>query len=338
MKRLILLLNILLLATFSTFSQSDSLVFINGDDMVGEVKTMHRNVLMVKTKYSDKDFSIEWDGVKEIYTETYFLVSLADGRRYNGSLKSTKDGKVAIIIYVGNPIEVELSEIVYLEDIDKGFWSRLSFSIDVGFDLTKANNLKQFSVNTSLGYKADRWTFMSKYSNHYSSQDEIDAISNAEGDLDFKYFMRKDYYPSITVNFLSSSEQKLNLRTTTELGMGKFIIHSNHSYWGASVGGTFNVERYENEDKRDSWELYFGTELNLFNIGDLSLLNRVKAYKSVTETGRFRADFKLEAKYKMPFDDDFYIKLSTTVNYDNKPVEGASDMDYTLHTGFGWEW
>ena len=339
MNRIVLLLILLFMGALSVSSQIDSLVFINGDDMVGEVKTMNRNVLMVKTKYSDKDFAIEWDGVKEIYTESYYLVSLSDGRRYNGSLKSMGEGRVAIVIYVGKPIIVDMDDIVYLDDIDVHFWSRLSFTIDMGLDLAKANDFAQLTIKTSLGYKANRWSIKSKYSNHFSRQNDIDDIRSSDGTIDFKYFMRRDLYPLVTVNFMSSSEQKLDLRTTSELGLGKFLKHNNNYYWGISVGGTYNVERYEDvEGKRESWEMFVGSELNLFNIGDLDLLNKVLVYRSFTETGRWRADFNLDIKYEMFFDDDFYIIFGTKVNYDNKPAEGASEIDYTFHTGFGWEW
>ena len=84
-------------------------------------------------------------------------------------------------------------------------------------------------------------------------------------------------------------------------------------------------------------EGFIGSELSLFDIGDLNLKNSVIAYPSFTEPGRWRVDFDFDAKYEMPFDDDFYIKAGFTINYDNQPVEGSSDMDYVIHTGFGWE-
>ena len=40
----------------------------------------------------------------------------------------------------------------------------------------------------------------------------------------------------------------------------------------------------------------------------------------------------------MWFDDDFYIKLSYSLNYDNQPTEGSTDTDYVFQTGFGWKW
>jgi hypothetical protein len=59
-------------------------------------------------------------------------------------------------------------------------------------------------------------------------------------------------------------------------------------------------------------------------------------YPSLTESGRVRADFVFDAKYDLPR--DFYIQLGLTVNYDNKPVEGAEDRDYVFQTTFGWKW
>ena len=42
-----------------------------------------------------------------------------------------------------------------------------------------------------------------------------------------------------------------------------------------------------------------------------------------------------DLKYDLPL--DFYIRLGYTLNYDNKPVEGATESDYVLQTSFGWE-
>ena len=97
MKKLSLFLAIVISAVVNMQAQTDSLIMTNQNYIVGEVKTMDRGVLTVKTGYSDSDFKIEWDGIKEIYTDTYFLITLGDGSRYNGVLESVETGKVTII-------------------------------------------------------------------------------------------------------------------------------------------------------------------------------------------------------------------------------------------------
>ncbi len=300
---------------------------------------MDRNVLKVKTSYSDSDFAIEWDSIEEIYTDTYFLISLADGSRYNGNIKSLEKGKIAIISAGEQLAEVAINDIVFLDDLSQGFWSQLYASIDIGLDLTKANNLRQVSMRSTLGYTAEIWNLNASFNTLNSSQDEVEDIKRTDGGVGFKYFLARDWYPLISFDFLSNTEQKLDLRTSWKFGMGKYVIHTNSAYWGFSLGANNNNEKFSDETSiKNSWEAFIGTELNLFNIGDLNLFTKLIAYPSLTESGRLRSDMNVDLKYEMPFDDDFYIKIGTTVNYDNRPVAGASEMDYVFHTGFGWEW
>ncbi|HCY80319.1 MAG TPA: hypothetical protein DHV22_01275, partial [Xanthomarina gelatinilytica] len=43
-----------------TWSQNDSIVLKNKDKIVGEIKSLDKGVLTVKTDYSDSDFKITW--------------------------------------------------------------------------------------------------------------------------------------------------------------------------------------------------------------------------------------------------------------------------------------
>ena len=72
----------------------------------------------------------------------------------------------------------------------------------------------------------------------------------------------------------------------------------------------------------------------LFNFKDFSLNTRVDFYPSLSEGGRLRVDYILNTKYDLPY--DFYIKAEFQFNYDNQVVEGGSQFDYILNTGFGW--
>ena len=102
------------------------------------------------------------------------------------------------------------------------------------------------------------------------------------------------------------------------------------------AGASFNNEAYSDETAtRKSGEGFFGTELNMYDIGDLSLLTNLVVYPSITESKRWRIDYNFDTKYDLPL--DFYIKLGFTLNFDNQPVEGASKTDYVFQTSFGWE-
>ena len=138
------------------------------------------------------------------------------------------------------------------------------------------------------------------------------------------------------VTTLANTEQDLKQRLTAKAGIGKYFIHTNKSYWGVSAGIASNNETFTNgKEKRNSAEGYFGSELNLFDIGDFSLLTNAYAYPNLTESGRWRVDFKLDSKYDLP--KDFYIKFGITVNYDNRPAEPGKETDYVYVFAVGWE-
>jgi len=340
MKRIFLLfLFSSILATASFAAEPDSVIFTNDNYVVGEVKSMQRGVLMMETPFSDKDFAIELDGIKEIYCTTYFLITLTDGRRYNGTINTTEPKLVKILADGGEEVMVNLDDIVLLDDVDQGFWSQFYASIDIGFDLTKANNFRQVSMRSAVGYLAKRYNLDANYNTLNSSQDSVQDIQRTDGSVSFNYYLPKDWYLITSLNFLSNTEQRLNLRSTLKGGLGKYVIHTNRKYWSFGVGVNYNNENFSSEDAdRNSMEAFFGSELNLFDVGDIDLLTKVLAYPSLTESGRWRTDFDIQTRYEMPFDDDFYIKLGFTLNYDSQPVEGATDTDYVFHTGFGWEW
>jgi hypothetical protein len=252
-------------------------------------------------------------------------------------LVSTSADTINIIDPEEGTIKSPLNEIVYLKSVDKGFWSRLYASIDVGFSLTKANNLRQTSVRSTLGYLAERWSADANYNLVNSTQDDVEPTRRTDGGLSFNWFLPKDWYIPANLTFLSNSEQKLDLRSNARLGVGKYLLHTNKTYWGFSAGASFVNENFSSEDPdRKSWEGFVGTELNLFDVGDLSLLTKLVVYPGITDPGRLRTDFVFDTKYDLPL--DFYIRLGLTVNYDNRPVEDASDTDYVFQTTFGWEW
>ncbi len=327
----------LLLVSTSLFGQQDSIIFVNDNYMIGEVKNMERGVLVVKTDYSDSDFKIEWEGVKEIYTESFFLITLTDGSRYNGTLSSTAPGEADLLVNSGDTVRTDLDDIVYLKSVDEKPLSRLYANISVGFSYAKARNFRQFSVRANAGYIANRWLADGYFSSVNSSQDDAETIDRTEGGFSFQFFLPKDWYLVASTTYLSNTEQKLALRTLGKFGVGKYLIHTNKVYWGTGLGLSYNNERFSNENPdRNSMEGYFGSQLNLFDLGDVSLVTTLVAYPSFTEGGRWRVDYNFDGKYDLPL--DFFISLGFSLNFDNRPVEGAARTDYVFQTTFGWEW
>jgi hypothetical protein len=328
---------ILTLSCQELFAQIDSIHFKSGEYVIGEIKTMSKGILKVETDYSDSDFQIEWDKVIGISTTTQFMVTLSDGKKYFGKLYSLSDSTIRIETIEDAEFVSSNIEIVSLSPFDDKFVDRISANVSLGLDLAKANNLVSFTTRSSIGYRAEKWSTDVAFYSLRSTQDSVEDIRRTEGDLNFRYVLPRRFYAIGTVSGLSNTEQKLDLRMNTQVGVGNYLVQTNAMYWGAKLGVNRNLERYSNEtDQRQSWEAFLGTEVNLFDTGDLDLAFLFTVYPGLTDPGRWRADTNLDLKYELPL--DFFINLGVSFNYDNHPAEGASETDYVLYTGFGWEW
>ena len=337
-----------------SYAQKDTIILNNGDVIVGDLKSMDRGILTIEPSYSDSDFKIKWEDIKEMKTTQRYLITLSDGRRINGTFSSTGDGKILIDNEDGEDLTVDQSEVVNISSVDSGFLSRLSANIDFGFSLTKANNQQQLNGNLRMDYLADKWSSNLYYNTLLTTQDNVADIERNDAGLGFHYFLPADWNLSAELDLLSNTEQSLDLRTTAKIGVGNYVIHTNSSYWNLSAGVAYNSETFSsviNPDdgppstapKRNSIEGFIGTELNLYDIGDLNLLTNIVVYPTIVsdpnvESGRIRTDFRLDAKYDDIFIKDFYIRAGFTLNYDNRPVEAGKEVDYIFTTGFGWEW
>lgn len=343
MRKFILFITFLI--PYFSYAQMDSLVMINGDVIVGEIKNMTKGVVEIETDYSDSNFKIEWEGITSMTCNTDFMVTLSNGRRISGKLVSSDPSSFQIISDEEGTIDVVPDDIVNLKSVETSFLSKLSASIDVGYSYAKANNLSQLNGGAFVGYNTKRWALSLSLNSLRSTQDNVDDIERNDGTLTGNYFLPYGFYGTVDFRYLTNTEQSINLRTTTSLGFGKYIIHTNAAYWGFSTGASFLSESFnqtldENGDpftkpSTTSAEWYIGTEVNLFDTGDLSFNTNARASRTLTEGDRWRADVGANIKYDLPY--DFYVKAGYNMNYDSQPAEVGKEVDYQYSFGFGWE-
>ncbi len=329
---------IFLFIVYSINAQHDTLKLKNNDKLIGEVKRMAKGVLVMETDYSDADFKVTWLEVVRISSSQQFFVTLSNGKRFMGQIKSenTASGYV-LLVNETEKINARIEDVTEFKAVQTDFLSQLSTSISFGYNFTKSNKLSQLVWNGRLGYAAFKWEVNANFNTVTSNQDDAERTQRTDGGLGFRYFLDNDWFLDATYSFLSNNQLNLDLRSNIRAGAGKYIVHNNQQYLGTGVGLAWNNENYitdEAEDK-NSLEAYVGIEYNMFDVGDLDIYTRAIVYPSLTESGRIRSDVDVDIKYDLPL--DLFAKLGFTYNFDNQPPEGFNKDDYILNTTIGWE-
>lgn len=332
----LLLFCIAILLSLSAFAQKDTLVLSNGDQLIGNVKKLERGVLNFSTPYSSGDLKVKWKNVKSVKSLKSFLITGTDGDRYKVEGLNASITNDSLVLKEEDGL-FNTNEIAFIKLLKKdGFISRLNASLAFGYNFTKAKNLSQLSVAATLGYTSDYYSIATKFNATRSNQDDVQEIQRTSGEMSFNYFLKRDYFLILQSEYLSNSEQKLKLRMTNKLGLGKYFIHNNRMFFGGNLGAAWNNEEYEDgvAENRNSGEAFVALEVNFFDFNSFNLVSGVTAYPSLTEKDRLRADFNLDLKYDLPL--ALFLKLGFNYNYDSKPASGTSYDDYIIRTTLGW--
>jgi hypothetical protein len=333
-----ILIGVVLIFIYSLSAKGqDTLYLSNGDVIHGEVKSLSKGVLFIETPYSDNDFEVEWVKVNQFQSNRTFKIILSNGERPTGIIEMTSENGDIKILTAEGAFETRLIEVASFEYLGNDFFARFSAELDVGFYYAKVNNLTQFTTNTKFKYDASRWGGIASINILQSQQDSVARTNRIDADLSFKIKVRRHFFTSISTKFAHNEEQKLDLRSSYQLGLGKFIVNSNKAYLQFTIGAAVTNEVYFDAENTQSKSVEaFGTvEADLFNIGDLNFYTKASAYPSISDKGRFRAEMNFNIKYDLPF--DFYTKFSVNYNFQNEVVEGALKTDYVFQVTFGWE-
>lgn len=322
----------------TVYGQKDTITLSNNDVLVGTIEKMDRSILTFSTSYDDSDFKIKWGEVKGIKSKNQFIISVTDGERFTTDINSVSGKEKTVVLNVETGTqEYALIDIVFIEPIGKSFFARLTVDIDLGINITKANDFRQVTSNLQATYLAYKWRGKGLYKTVLSRQDGAADINRMDAELGGEYYLPHDWFVQGKAIYLANDEQLLDLRSTYQGGAGYYFIRNNSMFFSANAGLAYTTENFSSDTPdRKSTEGYVAVGFTKYAIGDLSIGTNAAFYPSFSQSGRYRVDFNFDMKYDLPL--DFYIRLGLSYNYDNQPVEGAADSDYVFTTNFGWEW
>ena len=328
-------------------ANTDVVVFVNGDRLTGEIKTLDRGKLRFKTDATDT-ISIEWDDVAFLSSDQNIQVETYDGRRYLGRLKLSPALKT-INVQVGSEImDLNASHVVQMEPIEEKRLDRIDGDVTAGYNFTKASAVEQLQLGLNLEYRTEIRVYSLTMSTTITAADVTgeDHESSQRNilNLDYKRLWPNRWLVSGFLKGERNDELGLVLRTSAGGGGGRILTQSNHSRVLLESGLMLSHENLApGEDgtdppDNDSVEAFVSLDWDWyrFDTPELDLSSSLEIIPSLTDSGRLRGEFDIALKWEII--NDFFWEISFYNSYDNKTVvEGASSSDYGIVTSFGYD-
>jgi len=320
--------------------RTDVLVLVNGDHITGEIKSLQHNQLKFKTDHMGTVY-VEWDKVAQLQSDQYLLLEREDGVRYYGQPKPGAD-EGRLLIDRGDarstPENLAMAAVVRAAPIEGGsFIDRLDGYVSAGLDFAKASNQRSVDFAGGLSSRTREREWSIDASMNITDDSAGKTSDRYDLQAEYRQFRElRDFYQGFG-QLSRNSELDLDLRTLVGGGYGRYFRQDNHSEWLGGIGLAYSHENYTGGEEFDSLEAVLSTSFSIFRYDypETDIAGTLTLLPSLTQSGRYRAEADLRAKYE--FVDDLYFELKMYGSYDSKPPsEDTEDSDYGVVTSLGY--
>jgi hypothetical protein len=319
----------------STRLKTDVVVMKNGDKITCEIRSLGQGQLTIKQSYANSTVALDWTQVDYIETHQPFVVLDSAGISASGVV-SEKDGLVSVS---GTTREISHDAVVSIEQTGETFLRKIHGSVSVGSTFAQSNSQKNASLDADLTYQGTGRIFGVTSDAQFSSQQKVNNTSEITAKSQYFAQLRKSkWYGGGIANFLSSSEQEIDLRSTIGAAIAVLPILTNKSnlYIIGGLGYTNEKDASNTTSpvNNNGLDGAFAVQFSTFRFDSTNFNSTVWVYPSLTTTGRVRMTINENIYYK--FYRDFTIGVSFYDNYDNRPVVGAPANNLGASTTLGW--
>jgi len=331
----LLVVALLLPALPAHAAKTDVVVISNGDRFTGEVKSLDRGRLKLKTDNAG-DIFIEWDKIRRVVSTAQFDIETASGHHELGSLRGTdQDGKLHVI-GVRDSLAFDLDSVVRITPLKTTFWGKIDGSVDVGASFALANHLSQFNTAASATYRERRYTLGMDANSTLIHQDNVPDTRRGSLGLTYAHIFERRWQGQGAVRFERNDQLGLDLRTSADGVVGRFLLQSNSALLDVGAGLSGNREQRADGSSTYNLEAILTTDYSSF-VYDSPKVNvdaYLRLYPSLSTWGRLRLEASAVAKREVV--KDLFVGLNGVESYDSRPPEGATNTDWNVYLSLGW--
>jgi len=322
-------------------SRKDIVIMNNGDRFTGEVKSLQNGVLYVKTDYVDQNIGVDWAQVQHVESTAVYQVTLTNGIHVTGKIMRASSektpGKDFVIETAAGSSTVSAVEVAEISTQKSTFLRQLTGGIDAGYSYTSGNSQKTINNDVSANYATPNWSAGASLSTSFSGQADAAKTNRIDGTLTGERFLSHNSYLGFYNDYLHSSQQELDLRTTIGGGYGRYWIRTNTTglRWIAGVvyaKETFTTASGQPSDSNAEGLLGASYDSYRFRFGEIHL--QAAVFPGMTDAGRVRVSTNNTVRIKLV--NNFYFSLGFWDNFDSRPPATAKKNEFGASSSLGW--
>jgi Protein of unknown function, DUF481 len=321
--------------------RKDVVVMINGDHFTGEVKRLKSGLLYLETDYVSGNIGLDWNQVQSVQSSATYQIVLKNGRRLLGKIEKVSaesaNGEDFLIHEATEEVQVPSPSIVNIDSRKPTFWRQLQGSIDFGYSFTSGNKQSTLNADSSATYKATGWEASTSFDSTFNGQSGASKTNREDLQGVFAKYLNRNSFLAGLSDFLHSSQQDLNLRTTLGGAYGRYLLRTTNSNLAWMGGVVYIHESFDTaagQPSDQNMEAVLGVQYTLvrFNFGEFDA--QIFTFPGLTDAGRVRVTTNNSLTIQLR--NNFHLTFTLWDNFDSRPPATAKRNELGVSSGIGY--
>jgi len=172
----------------------------------------------------------------------------------------------------------------------------------------------------------------------FSGQPKGTSTARKQFTFDYTKQVSPKYYVGGLLDFLSSDQQSLDLRTTAGALVGRNIVQTERTRFSAFAGAVGTREKYSaivNQAEATNADAITGFDFQTFRFNATDIRSRFLLFPSMSNPGRMRMQATSDLRIKIA--KDLWWGFHFYENFDSRPPINANKNDLGISTSVGWK-
>jgi putative salt-induced outer membrane protein YdiY len=306
---------------------ADEVLLINGDRLTGEIVSMEKELLVLKSDIVEERLSIELKDIVCISSQRKLPAVFQNDEMVIGTLSCPENGMIAIDSEnLGNLPPLALNRLLSINP------STYSGLFNLGGELNRGNsNTRAVNFESKFLVRTHKHRFTVDITHNFGETNGEVTIRNSSGSLKYDFFTGDKVYSYAQSLNEQDPFANLNLRNTDGLGMGYQFSDTRKLNLFAELGiSFFNEDVIIGEDRRTAagrWAVGFDWEF---------IPRRVWVYHH--EEGYYNFEektyvMKSDQGVRIPLRDNFLFNIEVDYRINSAPQAGDRNSDMRAFFG-----
>ena len=319
----------------------DIVVMKNGDQLSGEVSKLENGLLFFDVDYVSGSIQLDWLQVEKVQSTGIFQIVFKNGEHLSGTIGKVPAGEAPgkdFEVRAGNEItRVAGPDVVNIESQKPNFWRQVTGAIDFGYNFTSGNSQTSLSSDANASYTATTWAAGASFTSSFSGQSGGSTTNLAEVEAFGQRYLNRNSFLMALGDFLHSSQQGLELRSTLGGGYGRYWIRTNQNQFLWVAGAVYTHESFvptSGQPNDQNIEGLVGLQYQLLRFDRYNLQSQLFVFPGLSDAGRVRTTTKTTFTVKLS--NNFHTNFSFWDNFDSRPPVNAKGNELGISSGLGW--